>query len=296
MADVRGAGPAIVLLHGQPGSRRDWALVADQLAGGYTVISPDRPGYGETGGRARGFRGNAAAVLSLLDRLGVAQATVVAHSWAGGIALALAEEAPPRVTAMVLVSSISPDEPVTWIDRLLAVPPIGAATTTTGLFLASAALSLSPVRRALLRQHGVLGLGSSGPGFSGGAAAGMAAPVAGTGGAVERMAAPEALGALVASWRRDGVGQSFVTEQRCLIDELPLLAPALSRINVPTVVVVGTADRVVPPGTGRRLARTIPGARLIEVAGAGHLLAYQHPDEVAEAIGSVASGGARAPS
>lgn len=263
VADVRGAGPAIVLLHGQPGSQRDWSLVADRLEGDFTVISPDRPGYGQTGGRARGFRGNAAAVVSLLDRLGVDQATVVAHSWAGGIALALAEEAPQRVTALVLVSSISPDDSLTRMDRVMAVPPIGAATTATGLFLANAALSLAPVRWALRRQH----TGVGGDGLK--------------------------LEALVASWRSNRVWQSFVTEQRCLIDELPLLAPALAGIAVPTVVVVGTADRVVPPATGRRLARTIPGAELVELAGAGHLLAHQRPREVAAAIRSVAGRGGR---
>jgi pimeloyl-ACP methyl ester carboxylesterase len=85
--------------------------------------------------------------------------------------------------------------------------------------------------------------------------------------------------------------QSFVTEQRSLIDELPFLEPALATIAVPTVVVVGTADRMVPPATGRRLAATIPGADLVELEGAGHLLAHQRPRDVAAAVRRLAESG-----
>jgi 3-oxoadipate enol-lactonase len=263
VADVRGHGPPVVLLHGQPGGRGDWTLVADQLVGDFTVISPDRPGYGETGGRARGFRANAAAVLALLDRLGAATATVVGYSWAGGIAVAVAEEAPERLSGMVLVSSIGPGEPLSRLDRVLAVPPIGASVTAAGLFVASGVLSLKPVRRAWLRRHGdgVTGDGTLDP------------------------------DALIATWRSRGMWQSFVTEQRSLIDELPFLEPALATIAVPTVVVVGTADRMVPPATGRRLAATIPGADLVELEGAGHLLAHQRPRDVAAAVRRLAESG-----
>lgn len=247
-----------MLLHGQPGGRGDWVLVAERLEDEFQVIVPDRPGYGETGGRARGFRGNAAAVAILLDRLDVAAAIVVGYSWAGGVALAMAEDGPQRLAAMVLVSSVGPGEPLSRLDRMLAVPPVGAAVTAAGLFLAHGALSLPPIRRAWERHQVEIG-----------------------GAAV----APDAM---VASWRSDRVWQSFVTEQRSLIDELPLLAPALAAITVPTVVMVGTADRVVPPATGRRLAATIPGAQLVELGGAGHMLAHLRPNDVAAAVRTVA--------
>ena len=121
VADVRGHGPAVVLLHGQPGSAADWEPLARLLEADYTVIVPDRPGYGRTGGRATGFRGNAAAVVDLLDRRGVASATIVAHSWSGGVAIALAEDNPDRVAGLVLVASVGPDERLDRLDRLLAV-------------------------------------------------------------------------------------------------------------------------------------------------------------------------------
>jgi pimeloyl-ACP methyl ester carboxylesterase len=260
MADVSGTGSAIVLLHGQPGSRGDWAPLTRRLQGDFRVIAPDRPGYGQTGGRARGFRGNAAAVLTLLDRLAITQATVVGFSWGGGVAVALAELAPERVSGLVLVSSVGPGESLDWLDRLLAMPRVGTPLMAVGLVVTSAALSLSPVRRAVRRRNRAI---------------------------ADDDYVPEPK-ELVSGWRANRVWHSVVTEQRSLIDELPLLEPGLSAIGVPTVVMVGGADRTVPPDSGRRVADAIPGARLVEVAGAGHLLAHEHPDHVAAAVREVA--------
>jgi pimeloyl-ACP methyl ester carboxylesterase len=47
-------------------------------------------------------------------------------------------------------------------------------------------------------------------------------------------------------------------------------AADLARITVPTVVIHGTADRLVRPSGGRATARAIPGARLVMIEGMGH--------------------------
>jgi 3-oxoadipate enol-lactonase/4-carboxymuconolactone decarboxylase len=75
-----------------------------------------------------------------------------------------------------------------------------------------------------------------------------------------------------------------VIEQRMLLRELPLLETQLAAITAPTRVMIGSADTFVPPSAGRRLATQIPGAGLIEVARAGHVLNVQHPQLVARAI------------
>jgi pimeloyl-ACP methyl ester carboxylesterase len=66
----------------------------------------------------------------------------------------------------------------------------------------------------------------------------------------------------------------------------------LAGLSVPTTVVVGTRDLLTPLRLGRALAAAIPGARLVEVPGAGHMLPYEEPDLLAELIGSAAEGGA----
>jgi pimeloyl-ACP methyl ester carboxylesterase len=77
---------------------------------------------------------------------------------------------------------------------------------------------------------------------------------------------------------------SFVAEQRMLIRELPKLEPLLAEISAPTTIVIGSADRLVPPTSAHKLAGQIPGARLIELDRASHLLPQQHARRVAEVI------------
>ena len=59
-----------------------------------------------------------------------------------------------------------------------------------------------------------------------------------------------------------------------------------SRVHVPTLIVHGTADRVVPYANARPLAAAIPQARLVTRVGAGHLCWFEEPDQ----IGSVIAG------
>ena len=47
---------------------------------------------------------------------------------------------------------------------------------------------------------------------------------------------------------------------------------------------IGTADRIVPPASARRLAEQIPGARLVELERANHLLPQQRAERLAEII------------
>ncbi|HEY2302018.1 MAG TPA: alpha/beta hydrolase [Acidimicrobiales bacterium] len=252
VADVRGHGPPVVLLHGQPGSAADWGPLRRLLEDDYTVIVPDRPGYGRTGGTALGFRGNADAIADLLDRYGISSATIVGHSWGGGVAIALAEGHPGRVAGLVLVSSIGPGDPLSRLDRLLAIPPVGTAIAAVVLNAAGLVLSLAAVRRYIDRR------------------------VRGTN--------DESLAAMADAWRAGKVWRSYVIEQRALVYELPGLAPGMAWIQAPTAVLIGGADHVVPPASGERLAASIPGARLTCLAGVGHLLAHEQPEVVAAAV------------
>ncbi len=77
---------------------------------------------------------------------------------------------------------------------------------------------------------------------------------------------------------------SFVTEQRMLIRELPVLESMLGLIAAPTTIVIGTADWIVPPRSARALARQIRDAQLIEIERASHLLLAQQAARIAEII------------
>ncbi|MGO9657764.1 MAG: alpha/beta fold hydrolase [Acidimicrobiales bacterium] len=246
-----------MLLHGQPGSGRDWGLVADDLAQDHQVIIPDRLGYGLTGGGAAGFAVNANAVIRLLGSLGAEQALVVGHSWAGGVAIELALDFPGSVAGLALVSSVAPGDRVGGLDRLLALPLLGTALAATTLSTAGGVLSWGPTRA-----------------FAGWRMRGRS---------------EEQLADLTRAWRRPATWTSFAVEQRALVCELPTMAPRLAGIAVPTIVLAGSADRVVPAAAAHRLAAAIPGAILEVVPGAGHLLPQRQPGTVAAAIRRLAA-------
>jgi len=258
VADRYGRGPAVVLLHGQPGSRADWRRVVALLEPDHTVLVPDRPGYGMTGGRAVGFSSNAAAVIDLLDSEAVGSAVIVGYSWAGGAAMSAAISYPARVSGLVLVASVRPGEKPGRLDRMMAVPFIGETMGSLTLGTTGRLLRMRRVQNVV--EHRLPR-----------SAREVARSLAGAAGALT--------GALV--WR------SFAAEQRYLVDELGAMADDVSRIEAPTVVLSGGADHVVAPAVGARLAATIPGADFRLIPGAHHLLPFDHPREIAAAVRSV---------
>jgi pimeloyl-ACP methyl ester carboxylesterase len=248
-----GDGPAVLLLHGQPGRAAHWSAVAAVLGRQMRVIVPDRPGYGRSPGPAGGFQHNAEEAVELLDRKGVGSAVVAGHSWGGGVALALASRFPDRVAGMVLIGSVAPRARPRPIDHVFAHPRLGPAATRLLFSVGASALSLPPMRR----------LGR------------VLAP----------QFPPAELPAMAAEWRHGGPWRSFHAEERALVDELPSLAGELGKVRAPTIVLVGRRDLVCPPSYSRDLVDALPRATLVMVGG-GHLLPQLRPQLVAEIIAS----------
>jgi pimeloyl-ACP methyl ester carboxylesterase len=83
--------------------------------------------------------------------------------------------------------------------------------------------------------------------------------------------------------------RSFAVEQHALVHGLADVVDRLSTVRTPTVVITGTRDRVVSPQTARRLAESIPGAELLELARAGHSIPRRQPQVVASALRRLAA-------
>jgi pimeloyl-ACP methyl ester carboxylesterase len=105
----RGSGAPLVLLHGNGSMIQDFESsgLIDLAARNYRVIVFDRPGFGHSG-RPRNVVWTPAAQAELinnaLERLGVAHAIVLGHSWGASVAVALALEYPRLVQGLVLAS------------------------------------------------------------------------------------------------------------------------------------------------------------------------------------------------
>jgi pimeloyl-ACP methyl ester carboxylesterase len=59
----------------------------------------------------------------------------------------------------------------------------------------------------------------------------------------------------------------------------PDATAGLARISVPTLVIAGADDRLIPPAESEALARAIPGSQLNIIPHAGHLVAFEQPDK-----------------
>ncbi|MEZ5277068.1 MAG: alpha/beta hydrolase [Opitutaceae bacterium] len=120
--EVTGAGRPVVLLHGFAASTFSFQKLAPLLAEHHRVVAIDLNGFGFTERPARTEPytpdGQVRMVLSVLDHLGVGQATVVGHSYGAALAMVLAADFPDRVDRLVLISPAAEFEKPPWYLRV----------------------------------------------------------------------------------------------------------------------------------------------------------------------------------
>ena len=251
---------SVLLLHGQPGGARDWGRVISALGPEVQTLAIDRPGW-RLGSAPTDLAGNAAAALQALDAMGVSRAVVVGHSLGGAVAAWLAAEHPDRVSQLVLAAAAANRASLVPLDYWLARPLAGELIGAPVMAGAGVALAAGAVRRRLAT---LLDLEER---YLEATARGLRSP---------------------AAWR------AFAADQRMLVRDLPALERRLGAIRVPTTVVNGSADRVVPVASARALQASIPGSRLILLPDAGHLITQRQADALARIIRSALSGHAPA--
>jgi len=253
----RGSGPAVVFVHGQPGLGTDFDAVAPLLVGDHRVVAPDRPGYGASDNPPLSMACNAELFASLIEDRGASPATVVGHSYGGGVAVLLAAARPDLVSGLVLVDSVGKADSMNIFDHVLAAPVVGETVSAAGLLV---------LGRVLPRLRGLVSL----------------AP--GDRLRLLRVNLPDPSYLEVASkWGRR-VWRSFVFEQRALLREIAAVEASLRAVEAPTVVMAGTWDVVVAPSVAASIAASVAGAELVTVDRVGHFVPRDAPDVVARAV------------
>lgn len=244
------AGPAVVLLHGIPGSRGTFQGVGRHLAKTCRVLVPDLLGFGESPDAPAHFHAeeHAEAVVRLLDARGVDRVHLVGFDFGGPTAIRAATKLAGRVRSMTLAATnIFPDTPIPRPLRLAAFPLLGR------LFFRLA--------------FGRLGL--------------MAMWFAAV---ADRSAFPFAR--YCASLRRNGVRSTrriFFLSMRDLPGLYGEVEAAARRLGVPAVVLWGDEDTFFPVAVGERTAEAL-GADLRVLPGCGHFVPEERPAETAKAI------------
>ena len=257
----RGRGDPVLLVHGQPGLGSDWDAVADRLAD-HRLLIVDRPGFGRSGDETLSIEGNAEVLGELLTERDSAPATVVGHSYGGGVAILMAVRHPELVSGLVLVGSVGRADSLNVLDHLLAAPVMGEFLSAAGLFTLGRVL---PRLRNLASDQQLALLEWL------------------------RATLPDDRYNRVSAQRGRRVWRSFVAEQRTLVREIGEVEAALGSVRVPTTVVSGAWDLVVPPSVSASIAAAIPGSELVTVARTGHFIPRDAPDVVAAAARAVES-------
>ena len=254
-----GTGPVVVLVHGIAGSSAAWVPAMSLLAETCTVVAPDLLGHGGSA-KPRGdysLGAYASGIRDLLAMLGHERATFVGHSLGGGIAMQLAYQFPQSCERLVLVASGGLGKEVSPLLRALSAP--------------GTEYLLPVVLNSQLH----------------GAAAAVGRFLGKTG-----MRANPRLEEVWATYTRltDARAQrAFVHTIRAVIDVSGQRVSARDRLylagEVPTLIVWGDRDTVIPVAHAHVAHDLMPGSRLEVVEGAGHFLTVERPELLARLIG-----------
>ena len=239
---MAGSGPALVLLHGVTCSSATWDEIIPALAKHFTVIAPDLLGHGNSAKPTAEYSSGeyACYVRDLLLELGHTRATFVGHSLGGGVAMQFSYQFPEMTERLVLVSSGGLGRELHAVLRMAALP--GAEAVLKGLS------GLHGLVDGGARLLGRLGLR------------------AGTD--------------LREVWRGFGTlsdadtRRAFFHTMRTKVDLGGQRASAADRLylaaQMPTLIVWGDGDRIIPASHAEAAHAGIEGSRLDVFPGAGH--------------------------
>lgn len=244
--DVRGEGPAVLLIQGVGVHGDGWTPQTEALASKYRCISFDNRGMGRSqpAGSVT-VEVMADDALAVLDAEKVETAHVVGHSLGGLVALRLALEARSRVKSLTLMC--------TFADGKAAAP-----LTFRMMWLGMR----TKIGTRRMRRRGFLRLVMPAEALAGvdiNAMAEKLAPLFGH----DLGDSPPVVNAQLSAMRKYSA------------------APRLGELaGLPTLVLSGAHDPISPPRVSESLAKGIPGARHVPFADASHGLPVQHADRV----------------
>jgi pimeloyl-ACP methyl ester carboxylesterase len=252
-----GTGEKILLIHGLAGSSKTWDDVIPLVTPHADVIAIDLLGHGEsakpTGDYSLGAF--ASGLRDFLSILGVDSVTIVGHSFGGGVAMQLAYQHPHLVDRLVLVGSGGLGREVSWLLRLLTLP--GAEYVMPIAFPKPIVDRATDVGRQLGRRN-------------------IRHP---------RLAEMwRAYSSLAGAPNR----KAFVRTMRGVIEPTGQTVNASDRLylaaHVPTMIVWGDHDGIIPVEHAYAAHDLIPTSRLEIMDGVGHFPHVEQPEAFADLL------------
>jgi pimeloyl-ACP methyl ester carboxylesterase len=239
-----GRGPAVLLIHGIGDSSMTWGPIIPDLAQDHTVIAPDLLGHGASDKPRADYSvaAYANAMRDLLSVLGVDRATIIGHSFGGGVAMQLAYQYPERCERLVLVSAGGVARQINPLLRAASAPNADLLLPMIGLL---------PVRVAVRAAFAVLSRMQTDFGRD----------------AEHFLRVFDALPN--AATRR-----AFVRTLRAVVDWRGQVITMLDRSylahGTPTLLVWGAKDSIIPYEHAVKAQAAMPWSRLVTFDDAGH--------------------------
>jgi len=245
-----GTGKPVVLIHGWPLSGRSWEKqIPALLDAGHRVITYDRRGFGDSSKPTFGYDYDTFTqdLHNLLAKLDLRDATLIGFSMGGGeVARYLGAYGSERVSQAVFISAVPP-----FLLKTSDNPSGVDAGVFEGIKRAITADRLAFLSQFLANFYNVNTVGKR-----------LSNEVVQFSWNIASGASPQGTLDCVSAW---------VTDFR----------KDLSRIDVPTLVIHGDADRILPiTATGKRTAEMVKGSKFVVVEGGPHGLTLTHPDKV----------------
>ncbi len=250
-----GSGDPVVLIHGYPLSGASWEKqVPALLAAGHRVITYDRRGFGRSSQPTTGYDYDtfAADLHQLLTRLKLKKVTLVGFSMGGGeVARYIGKCGSKEVSKAVIIGGIPP-----YLLKTADNPEGVDGSVFEGIQKAIAADRYAFFREFFKNFYNTDALG--GTRISDAAVEASFLVAAG--------ASATASLACVPTWHED-------------------FRKDVARVDVPTLVIHGGADRIVPlAASGERTSKLIQGARLVVIQDGPHAVGWTHAEEVNAAL------------
>jgi non-heme chloroperoxidase len=246
-----GSGPAVVLLSGWPLDSRSWEpQLHALLAAGHRVITYDRRGFGQSSRPTEGYDFDTLAgdLDKLLTELDVQDATLIGFSLGTGeLARYIGTHGTGRLKACVFIESLAPSfgksqENPNGVDQ--------AAVDT--------------VRQAILDDRPAWLTGLLGDFLN-----------------LDVLLGKRVSEETVRNNWNAGAGASPWATWACVLTWLDDFHEDIKRIDIPTLILHGTADRILSvEGQGRRMHAALPAAQYVEIEGGPHVMCVTHAKEV----------------
>ena len=252
----RGEGRPVVFVHGFAASSESWQAVAQTLSESNRVITLDLMGFGRSDKPANQpytMERQASLLRGFLSQLGLQRFVLAGHSYGGGVCLSLLRrDHGLNLKGLVLVDTVCYPQPLPLGVRVLRLPLLGALAAR---FAATEFVIRQGLKRAYYRPL---------------------------------LINPRLVQSYAEAARSPGGRHALrETARRLLPPDMDLLLRSYATISIPTLVLWGEKDPLVPVALGRKLSRQIPGAaaQMRVLRDCGHCPQEEMPDRTAEIIG-----------